>query len=92
VLHDLEKSDKVGEPLNYLSIFLTLKQASSLVNLYPLHILPSISSTSYARIFRTKFWRQKLQSCVLGLKFFVAKISVQNVDEIDNCCFKELMC
>jgi hypothetical protein len=30
------------------------------------------------------FWRQKLQSCILGLKFFGAKISAQNVDEIDT--------
>jgi hypothetical protein len=29
----------------------------------------------YTPIFRTKFWQQKLQSCVLGLKFFVGKIS-----------------
>jgi len=29
----------------------------------------------YARVLRTKFCRQKLQSSVLGLKFFGAKIS-----------------
>jgi len=34
----------------------------------------SISSTFYARVFRTKFWHQKLQSYVLGLKFFATKI------------------
>ncbi len=37
-------------------------------------MLPSISSTFYASDFHTKFWRQKYQSCVLGLKFFGAKI------------------
>ncbi len=39
--------------------------------------------------FCTKFWHQKLQSCVLGLKFFGAKIwakkRTQNVDKIDYC-------
>ncbi len=34
-------------------------------------ILVSISSTFYARIFCTKFLRQKLQSSVLGFNFFV---------------------
>jgi len=38
----------------------------------------SISSTFYVRIFCTKLWRKKFQSCVLGLKYFGAKISVQN--------------
>jgi len=33
----------------------------------------SISSTFYERVFCTKFWDQKLQSCVLGLKFFGTK-------------------
>jgi len=32
--------------------------------------LESISSTFYSSIFCAKFWHQKLQSCVLGLKFF----------------------
>jgi len=36
-----------------------------------------ISSTFYARIFRAKFWLQKLQSCVLGLNFFGTKILVK---------------
>jgi len=36
--------------------------------------LESISLMFYACIFCTKFWHQKLQSCVLGLKCFVAKI------------------
>jgi len=36
--------------------------------------LQSISSTFYARVFYAKFWRQKIQSCVLGLRFFGAKI------------------
>jgi len=40
--------------------------------------LESISSTFYKSVFCTKFWRQKLQSCFLGLKFFGAKISAQN--------------
>ncbi len=47
--------------------------------------LPSISSTFYACIFCTKFWRQKLQSCVLGLKFFGTKILCK------NCASKKLM-
>jgi hypothetical protein len=38
--------------------------------------------------FVKKFWRQKLQSCVLGLKFFGTKILAKkaqvNVDEIDT--------
>jgi len=39
--------------------------------------------------FCTKFWPQKLQSCVLGLRFFGTKIlykkmRAQNVDEIDG--------
>jgi len=37
-------------------------------------VQPSISSTFYACVFETKFWRQKLQWCVLGLKFFGTKI------------------
>ncbi len=40
-------------------------------------ILQSISSTFYASIFCTKFWCQKSQSCVLGLKFFGEKILAQ---------------
>jgi len=39
-------------------------------------------------LFRTNFWRQKLQSWFLGLKFggknFVQKTSAKNVDEIDT--------
>jgi hypothetical protein len=35
-------------------------------------LLPSISF--YERVFRKKFWHQKLQGCVLVLKFFGAKI------------------
>jgi len=31
-------------------------------------VLESISSTFYARVFRSKFWRQKLRSWLLGLK------------------------
>jgi len=41
--------------------------------LYAVH-QPSISSMFYSNIFRMKFWRQKYQSCVLGLKCFGAKI------------------
>jgi len=37
----------------------------------------SISSTFYTHLFASIFWRQKLQSCVLGLKFFGAKISAK---------------
>jgi len=40
----------------------------------------SISSTFYACIFCTKFWHQNLQSSVLGLKFFGAKISYKRPD------------
>jgi hypothetical protein len=32
----------------------------------------------YTHIFCTKLFRQKLQSCVLGLKFFGAKILYKN--------------
>ncbi len=32
------------------------------------YTLGEISSTFYTIVFRTKCWRQKLQSCVLGLK------------------------
>jgi len=39
----------------------------------------SISSRFYSSVFCTKFWHQKLLSCVLSLRFFGAKISVQNV-------------
>jgi len=39
---------------------------------------PSFSSTFNVRVFRTKFWRQKLQSCVLGLKFFGTKFLTKN--------------
>jgi len=46
--------------------------------------LESILSTFYASVLCTKFWHLKLQSCVLGLKFFGAKISATNVDEIDT--------
>jgi hypothetical protein len=34
----------------------------------------SISSKFYERVFCTKFWRQKLQSFVLALRLFGAKI------------------
>ena len=37
----------------------------------------SISSTF--NIFCTKFWRQKLQTCVMPMKFFGTKMLVQNV-------------
>ncbi len=47
--------------------------------------LLSISSTFYMHIFCMKFWRQKLQNCVLGLKFFGAKISAK------KCALKMLM-
>ncbi len=50
--------------------------------------LESISSTFLFLFFSTKFWGQKLQSCVFGFKFFGVKIlaekCVQNVDEIDK--------
>jgi len=39
----------------------------------------SISSTLYARIFRTKFWCQKLQSYLLGLKLGRQKFCTKNV-------------
>ncbi len=39
--------------------------------------LEAISSTIYECVFHTKFWCQKLQSCVLGLNFFGAKISYE---------------
>jgi len=47
--------------------------------------LKSISSTFYARVFCMKFWHQKLQSCVLGLKFFGTKILYE------KCAGKTLM-
>ncbi len=54
----------------------------------PYAMLESISSMIYAGIFLMKFRREKLQSCVLGLKFFGAKIlyekCAQNVDEIES--------
>jgi hypothetical protein len=40
-------------------------------------MLESISSTFYARIFLHNFWHPKLQSCILCLDFFEAKISAQ---------------
>ncbi len=53
-----------------------------------LSILVSISSTSFVHIFHTKFWRQKLQSWLLGLKFWRQKFCTKNacvsVDEIDT--------
>jgi len=52
----------------YYSFFSTLKWG----------IQESILSTFYIQIFCTKFWRPKLQSCVLGLKFFGAKTLAQN--------------
>jgi len=52
--------------------FLLKSKKISMTN--PLFILPSISPTFYARGFRTKFWCQKLQSCVLGLNLIGAKI------------------
>jgi len=44
--------------------------------------LESISSTFYSCVFCTKFWSQKLQSCVLGLKIFGAKILAKNVQKM----------
>ncbi len=46
---------------------------------------PSISSTFYTFAFHTKFWHQKLQNCVLGLRFVGAKIL------FEKCSRKTLM-
>ncbi len=41
-------------------------------------LLVSISKTFYACFFRTRFYRQKLQIFVLGLKFWRQKICTKN--------------
>ncbi len=51
--------------------------------LFRLNHLPSISSTFYACVFCTKFWRQSLN--VTRKRTFVRKKHVKNVDEIDTC-------
>ncbi len=45
----------------------------------------SISSTFYAHIFRTKFWRQKLQTCA---KLFRTKFWRQTCFCMKNACIK----
>ncbi len=50
--------------------------------------LSSISSTFYARIFCTKFWRQKLQSWA---KHFVQNFGAKNVLSYEKCLRKMLM-
>ncbi len=42
-------------------------------------VLESISSTFYANVFRTKVWRPKLRSWLLGLKFWRQKFCTKNV-------------
>jgi len=53
------------------------EQASDVIDGPEPEVQVSISSTFHVRILRTKFWRQKLQSCVLGLKFLAPKISYE---------------
>jgi len=56
---------------SYEILFLVVNHHNYLV---PFNVAQSISSTFYAHIFRTKFRCQKMQSSVLGLKFFGTKI------------------
>jgi len=67
-----------------LSIFhayfvsLSLSRAQTLTLSLSLTHKESISSMFYALIFRTKFWHQKLQRWLLGLKFWGQKFCTKN--------------